>query len=99
MIHGAWTEDIETHSGSRVDAVDEAVEELSPVLLTVADGVISLPAKDGQELGAGLEEAAPFADGLEVAVEPGRSGAVTVTQETTMLSGDPSHVGAFDACE
>ena len=97
MIHGPWTEDIEAHSGLRVDVVDEALEELSPVLLTVADGVISLAAKDGQELGTGLEEAAPFADGLEVAVEPGGSGAVTVTQEATMLGGDPSHVGTFDA--
>ena len=70
MIHGTWTEDIEAHSGPGVDVVDEALEELSSVLLTVADGVISLAAKDGQELGTGLEEAAPFADGLEVQSSP-----------------------------
>ena len=97
VIHGPWTEDIEAHSGPRVDVVDEALEELSPVILTVTDGVISLAAKDGQKLGTGLEEAAPFADRLELAVEPGRSGAVAVTQEATMLGSDPSHVGTFDA--
>ena len=73
MIHGTWAGSIEAHSGSGVDVVDEALEELSPVLLAVVDGVISLAPKNGQELGASLEEAAPFADGLEVAVEPGGS--------------------------
>jgi hypothetical protein len=59
VIHGPWTEDIEAYSGPRVDVVDEALEELSPVLLTVAHGVLSLAAKDGEELGTRLEEAAP----------------------------------------
>lgn len=88
---------MEPHSGPGVDVVDEALEELSPVLLTVVNGVISLPPKDGQELRTRLEEAAPFADGFEVAVESGRSGAVTIPQEASMLGGDPSHVGSFDA--
>jgi hypothetical protein len=35
VIHGTWAEDIEAHSGSGVDAVDEALKEQGPVLLTV----------------------------------------------------------------
>ena len=63
----------------------------------MADGVISLAPKDGQKLGTGLEEAAPFTYGFEAAVEPGRPSAMTVTQQTSMFGGDPSRVGAFDA--
>jgi len=43
----AWTLDIEAQSGPGVDVVDEALEELSSILLTVVDGVISLAPKDG----------------------------------------------------
>jgi hypothetical protein len=40
-----------------------------------------LAAKDGDELGAGLEEAAAFADGLEAAVELEGSGAAAVAEK------------------
>jgi hypothetical protein len=83
---------MEPHSGPGVDVVDEALEELNPVLLSVVDGVISLAPK---ELGACLEEAAALADGLEGAVEACRSGAVTVPQEPSVLGGYSSHVDAF----
>jgi hypothetical protein len=93
VIRGTWAEDIDAHSVSGVDAVDEAVEELGPVLLTVVDGVISLAAKDGQELGTGLEEATPFTDGLEVAVESGWSSAVSISQQASVLGSNAAHVG------
>ena len=97
MIHGTWTEAHRTTLTVPVDLLDEAREELNPVLLAVVDGVVSLATQDGQELGPGLEEAATLADRLEGAVEPDRSGAVTVPQETPVLGGDAAHVGAFDA--
>ena len=56
----------------------------------MVDSVISLTAEDGDELGPGLEEAAPLADRLEGAVEPDRSSAVTVPQETPVLRSDPA---------
>ena len=44
-----------------------------------------------------LEETSALADGLEVAVESGWSGAVTITQETSVLGRNPAHVGSFGA--
>ena len=52
-----------------VDLLDEALEEFEPVFLAAADGIVSLAAQDGDELGTGLEEAAAFAHRLEGAVE------------------------------
>jgi hypothetical protein len=51
VIHGTWAEDIETHLGPCVDVVDETLEELTPVVLTVVDRVVSLAPQDGGELG------------------------------------------------
>ena len=48
-----------------VDDADEIVVELCADGVGVAGGVVALAAEDGDELGAGLEEAAAFADGLE----------------------------------
>ena len=44
-----------------------------------------------------LEETSALADGLEVAVESGWSGAVTITRETSVLGRNPAHVGSFGA--
>ena len=88
---------MEPHSRPAVDVLDEALEELCPILLTVADGVVSLAAQDGEELGTGFEEATALTDRLEGAVEPGRSSAVTIPQQSPVLGGDPTHVGALDA--
>src|ERR687897_3532717 len=49
------------------DGFEDFGEQLSGVGLVVVGGVIVLTAEDGEELRAGLEEAAAFADGLEVA--------------------------------
>ena len=75
-----WTraEAMEAHSAVFVDLLQETLEELHPVFLSVAIGVVSLPAQDREELGTGLEEAAAFADRLEGAVEARRPGAVTI---------------------
>ena len=97
MIRWTWAEAMEAHSALSVDLLEEAIEELHPVLLAVADGVVSLAAQDGEELGSGLEEATALTDRLEGAVEPDRSGAVTIPQESPVLGGDPAHVGALDA--
>ncbi len=88
---------MEAHLGPCVDVVDEPLEELNPVLLTVVDGVISLASQDGQKLRAGLEEAASFADRFEGSIEAGRAGAVTIAQEAGMPGDDPAHVGPFEA--
>jgi len=87
---------MEPHSAVSVDLLEEALEELSPVLLAVVDGVFALAPQDGQELGPGLEKAAAFADGLEGAIEADRTGAVTVPQEPAVLGGDAAHVGPLE---
>ena len=97
VMHGTWTEAMEAHSASTVDLFNEAFEELNPVLLAEADGVVSLAPEDGQELGPGLEEPAALADGLEAAVEPDGPSAVSVPEQAAVLSGDASHVGPLDA--
>jgi hypothetical protein len=53
------------------DGFEDFGEQLSGVGLVVVGGVIVLTAEDGEELRAGLEEAAAFADGLEVAAVGG----------------------------
>ena len=63
----------------------------------VSGGVVALAAQDGDELGAGLVEAAPFADGLEAALELEWSGAVTVAEQSTMEPGG-SLITAVDHC-
>ena len=51
-----------------VDDAHEVVVELCAGEVGVVGGVVALAAQDGDELGAGLEEAAALADGLEPAV-------------------------------
>jgi hypothetical protein len=51
VIHGTWAEGMEPHSGPAADVLDEALEELNPIFLAVVNGVVSLTAQDGQELG------------------------------------------------
>jgi Phage integrase family len=65
--------------------------------LSVAIGVVALPPQDCKELRSRFEEATALADRFEGAVESGRPGAVTITQEASVLGGDPAHVGPFDA--
>jgi hypothetical protein len=62
---------MEPRSWVVVDAFEDFGEQLSGVGLVVVGGVIVLTAEDGEELRAGLEEAAAFADGLEVAAVGG----------------------------
>lgn len=59
-------------------------------------GVIVLTAEDGEELRAGLEEAAAFADALERAVERDGPRAVPVPEETPMVGGETAHVRSLD---
>lgn len=60
---------MESHTTVPVDLLDEAPEELNPVLLAVPGRVISFAAQDGQEPAPGLNEATALADRLEGAVE------------------------------
>jgi hypothetical protein len=69
---------MEPHSRGVGDSVDEAIEELGPVVLTALFGVIALSFEDGEELRSGLEEPAPFADAFEGTVEQSGTRAVTV---------------------
>src|SRR3954453_14834694 len=64
-----------------VDDVQQAVVEVGADGVGVGGGVVSLAAQDGDELGAGVVEAAAFADRLEAAVELEWSGAVAVAEE------------------
>ena len=75
-----------------VDDADEFVVEVGADGVGVGGGVVALAAQDGDELGAGLVEAAAFADGLEAAVELERSGAVAVAEQPTMEPGGVSGV-------
>lgn len=78
-----------------VDAVEQAREDLGSVVSVSFGGVVSLASRDRDELGAGVEEAASFADGLEVAVECGGAGAVAVAEQPAVVGSEASHVGAF----
>ena len=79
-----------------VDAVEEGGEDGCSVWLVVLGGVVSLLDEDGDELGCGVEEAAAFADGFEVAVERDGSGAVAVAEVASVVGGEASHVAALD---
>ena len=72
------------------------VEESGAVVLVAFDGVVALASQDRDELGAGVEEPASFADRLEVAVERRGSCAVSVAEQPSVVSGEASHVGALD---
>jgi hypothetical protein len=63
-------------------------------VVAVVDGVVVLASEDLDELGSGVVEAASFADGLELAVEGGRSGAVAVAEQPAMVGGQAAHVRA-----
>jgi hypothetical protein len=56
-------------------------------VVVVGGGVVALAVQDGDELGAGLVEAASFADRLEPAVQLERSGAVAVAESRWSRSG------------
>ena len=77
---------MEAHSLGVGDSFDEAVEEVGAVALTALVGVLALALQDGEELRAGLEEATAFADALEGAVEQSRPRAVTVGEESAMVT-------------
>ena len=82
MIQGFWRGAIQAWSGGVVEVVDEAGEEVGPVGLVVLAGVVALAGEDGDELGAGLEEAASFADRFVGAVERCGPVAVAVAEES-----------------
>ena len=82
-----------------VDDVDQLVVEAGAGGVGVGGGVVALAAQDGDELGAGLVEAAAFADGLEAAVELEWSGAVAVAEQPPVeLSGVVGSSSSADAC-
>jgi hypothetical protein len=58
----------------------------------VGGGVVALAAQDGDELGAGVEESAAFADRLEAAVQLERAGAVAVAEQA------PGEPVSLDGC-
>ncbi len=68
-------------SDGGVDDRDQLVVERGPGGIRVSGGVVALAAQDFYELDAGLVETASLADGLEAAVQLGRSGAVPVGQQ------------------
>src|SRR5581483_3538225 len=88
---------MEPHLAVSVDLLEEALEQLDPVSLSMAGGIISLSAQDFEELRAGLEEATALTDGLEGAVEADWPCAVTIPQETPMLGGNATHVRSLQA--
>ena len=61
-------------------------KSLTALALAALIGVLALALQDGDELRTGLEEATPFADALEGAVEEGRPRAVTVGEQSTMVT-------------
>ena len=76
---------MEAHSLGIGDSFDEAVEELAAGALTAFIGVLALALQDGEELRAGLEEAAAFADALEGAAEKSRPRAVTIGEQSVVI--------------
>ncbi len=77
---------MEAHSLGVGDSFDEAVEELTAVALTALVGVLALALQDGDELGTGLEESAALTDALEGAVEQSGPRAVTVGEQSTVVT-------------
>jgi hypothetical protein len=79
-----------------VEAVEDAVEDLLSADLALTGGVVTLSLQGGSELDGGDEEAAGFADGLEVAVHLDRSSAVPVAEHAPVhLSAKFAHFAAF----
>ncbi len=76
---------MEAHSLGLGDSFDEAVEELTTVALTTFVGVLALALQDGEELGSGLEEAAPLTDALEGAAEKSGPRAVSVGEQPVVV--------------
>src|SRR5215469_6978935 len=77
-------------------ALDEPVEQRGPLSLPVVAGVVALPGKDGQELGAGAEAGAGLAGGLRAAVQLGGPGAQAVAEHPGVgLAAQPGHAGAL----
>ena len=75
------------------DGFEDFGEQLSGVGLVVVGGVIVLTAEDGEELRAGLEEAAAFADGLEVAAVGGAWVVEARITPSRLLGGGPRRAG------
>jgi hypothetical protein len=71
--------------------VELALEQVVPLVLTVAGGVVVLGLEGGPELDAGLEEGARFAVGLERAVQLGGSGAVAVAEQAVVFAASSGH--------
>jgi hypothetical protein len=63
--------------------------------LALGFGVVVLGLEGGPELDAALEEGAVLADGLEGAVELGRSGAVPIAEGPVVLAAEPRNAGAI----
>ena len=68
-----------------LDGGEDLVEEVPAAGLVSVGGVVALAEQDGDELGAGLEVDAAFADGFEAAVELDGSTAVAVAQQSPLL--------------
>jgi hypothetical protein len=58
---------MEPHSTVPVDLVEEPLEELSPVILAVADCISLVASQDGEELGPSLEVPLARLDALALA--------------------------------
>ncbi len=58
--------------------------------------MVALADEDGHELGAGLEEAAAFADRFVDAVEGGGPVAVSVAEESAVVNSEAGHDLAGD---
>jgi len=70
------------------------LEQVGPLLLMVAGGMVVLGLQGGPERDAGLEERAGLADGLEGAIQLGRSGAVAVAEQAVVFAAEPGHLRA-----
>src|SRR5271157_5547928 len=77
---------MEAHSLGVGDSFDEAVEELTAVALAALIRVPALALQDGEELRTGLEEATALADALKCAAEECRPRAVTVGEQSAMVT-------------
>ena len=77
---------MEAHSLGVGDSFNEPLEEVRAAALTPFVGVPALALQDGEELRAGLEEAAPLADALEGAGKECRPRAVTVGEQPTVVA-------------
>jgi hypothetical protein len=92
VIHGTWAEDNQT-----IFRPPASMSPMNPSRRWALSSVVSFVPKDRQELGISFEEAAPLTDGFKVAVEPGRTGAVPISQKASALGSDPAHVGSLEA--